>query len=314
MRRVEQISRRLKLRQLEVLMAVAQAGTMAKAARALAISQPVVSKTIADLEDTLGVRLFDRNRRGVVLTPYGDALLRRSVAVFNDLRAGVTELESLADPTAGELRIGSSDAVAAGMLGAIIDRLSGRHPRLGFEVSLGGGLADLQYRELQTGALDLVIGRLPDAIPDDIETTVLYDDPSHVVTGVENAWARRRKIGLAELVEEPWCLPALDSYPWSGVAQAFGAQGLDLPRRVVTTRSVPLLVGLAETGRFLTILPRTVLHFHSRSRPLKILPVDTVIPPYAVGVALVRGRTVSPATGLFIAAAREIARPFAERR
>jgi DNA-binding transcriptional LysR family regulator len=123
MQPAEHISRRLKLRQLEVLIAVAQSGNMAKAAGQLAITQPVVSKTIADLEKTLGMRLFDRDRRGVALTPYGRALLKRSIAVFNDLRTGVMELELLADPTAGELRIGSSDAVASGMVGSIIDTL-----------------------------------------------------------------------------------------------------------------------------------------------------------------------------------------------
>jgi DNA-binding transcriptional LysR family regulator len=86
MHQAEQISRRLKLRQLEVLIAVGQLGNMAKAAEQLAISQPVVSKTIADLENTLGVRLFDRNQRGVEPTLYGRALVKRSVAVFNDLR------------------------------------------------------------------------------------------------------------------------------------------------------------------------------------------------------------------------------------
>jgi molybdenum-dependent DNA-binding transcriptional regulator ModE len=76
------ISRRLKLRQLEVLITVAQSGNMAKAAEQLAITQPVVSKTIADLENTLGVRLFDRNRRGSnsrdTVTPYSNAALRFS--------------------------------------------------------------------------------------------------------------------------------------------------------------------------------------------------------------------------------------------
>src|SRR3954453_14841005 len=109
MHRAEHVSRRLKLRQLEVLIAVAQWANMAKAAEHLAISQPVVSKTIADLENPLGIRLFDRNRRGVEPTFYGRALLNRSLAVFNDLRTSVTELEFLSDPTAGEVRIGSSE-------------------------------------------------------------------------------------------------------------------------------------------------------------------------------------------------------------
>jgi DNA-binding transcriptional LysR family regulator len=101
MNRAEQISRRLKLRHLNVLLAVVQSGSMAKAAAHLAISQPVVSKAIADLERTIGVRLLDRTPRGIEPTLYGCALLKRSVAIFDDLRDSVREIEYLSDPTAG---------------------------------------------------------------------------------------------------------------------------------------------------------------------------------------------------------------------
>lgn len=314
MDRAEQISRRLKLRQLEVLIAVAQSGSMAGAAAALAITQPVVSKTIADLEGTLGSRLLDRNRRGVELTPYGRALVQRSIAVFNDLRTGVSELEFLSDPTAGELRLGSSDAVAAGMLGLIIDRIARRHPRVTFEVTLGGGLTDLQYSELQARNLDLIIGRLPKTIPDAVETQVLYMDPSFVVAGASNKWARRRKIDLAELVDQSWCLPPLESYPWSRIAEAFATRGLSLPRRVATTRSVQLLTTLVGTGQFLSILPRTVLHFCASAVQLKTLPVDADLPRYPVGIATLKNRTLNPTAAIFIEHAREVAGEFAEEK
>jgi DNA-binding transcriptional LysR family regulator len=312
MDRPEHISRRLKLRQLEVLMAVARWGNMAKAAEELAITQPVVSKTIADLEATLGIRLFDRDRRGVSLTLYGRALLQRSVAVFNDLRAGVTELQFLCDPTGGELRIGSSDAVASGMLAAIISRLSRRHPRLQFEVTLGGGLTDLQHRELQARHLDLVIGRLPSKIPADLDADTLYHDMFFVLTGTQNDSARRRKIELANLIDEPWCLPPLESYPWTLIADAFRTAGLALPRRIVTARSVPLAISLVETGPFFTMLPRTIVHFHKRASSLKIWPADLPIQRYPVGIVTLKGRTLSPVTQVFIECAREIARPFAK--
>src|SRR5713101_4927071 len=134
MLRAEQISRRLKLRQLNVLVAVVRWGSMAKAAEHLAISQPVVSKAIADLENTLGVRLLDRHPQGVEPTLYGRALLKRSIAIFDDLRTSVSELEFLSDPTAGELRIGCEENLGTGLLPALIDRLARRHPRLAFEI------------------------------------------------------------------------------------------------------------------------------------------------------------------------------------
>ena len=112
MRWNDRIGRRLKLSDLHVLVAVAQNGSMIKAAGALSMSHPVVSRAISDLEHTLGVKLFDRNPRGVVLTPFGLAILNRSLAAFDELRSGVEDIAFLADPTAGEVRIGSTSALA----------------------------------------------------------------------------------------------------------------------------------------------------------------------------------------------------------
>jgi DNA-binding transcriptional LysR family regulator len=312
MERSEHISRRLKLRQLEVLIAVARWRNMAKAAEELAITQPVVSKTIADLEATLGIRLFDRDRRGVELTLYGRALLKRSVAIFNDLRSGVNELQFLSDPTAGELRIGSSEAVASGMLAAVINRLARRHPQLSFEVTQGGGLTDLQHRELQARSLDLVIGRLPHRVPDDLETETLYQDVFFVATGIQNDWARHRRIAVGDLIDEPWCLPSLDSYPWTLIADGFRTAGLPLPRRIVTARSLLLQISLAGTGPFLTMLPRTVIYFYRNASSLKVWPADVPVHSYPVGITTLKGRTLSPVAQVFIQCAREVARPLAK--
>jgi DNA-binding transcriptional LysR family regulator len=130
----ERIGRRLKLRDLHVLFAVMQWGSMAKAAQHLAVSQPVVSAAIATLEQTLGVRLLDRTRRGVEPTIYGRALRHHGLAAFDALRQGVKEIEFLADPTMGELRIGCPEWIAAGLLPVITDRLLQRHPRVLFQV------------------------------------------------------------------------------------------------------------------------------------------------------------------------------------
>jgi DNA-binding transcriptional LysR family regulator len=114
-------------------MAVAEHGNMANAADRLAISRPVVSKTISQLEHTLGVPLFDRSPQGVEPTLYGRALLKRGVAIFDELRQSVKEIEFLVDPTSGELRLGCADFMA-GIVGVAIDRMSRRYSRIVFEV------------------------------------------------------------------------------------------------------------------------------------------------------------------------------------
>jgi DNA-binding transcriptional LysR family regulator len=111
-----QIGRRLRLRDLHVFFTVARCGSMARAAAELGVSQPTVSEVIADLEHTYAVRLFDRSPRGVAPTIYGDALLKRSIVVFDELKQSGRDIEFLADPTTGEVRIGcvqsSADHVA----------------------------------------------------------------------------------------------------------------------------------------------------------------------------------------------------------
>lgn len=312
--RAEVVSRRLKLRQLEVLLAVAEAGSMAKAAARLAITQPVVSKSIADLENTLAVRLLDRTAQGVELTMYGRALLERSIAMFNDLRMSVNELECLADPATGDLRIGSSETVAAGMLGIIIDRLSRQYPRLTFEVTLGGDLTDLPHRDLRSRNIDLIIGRLPPVIPDDMESITLFQDWLYIVGSSRNPLTRRREVKLSELVDEPWCGAPFDSFPWSLVRDAFRAQKLEVPRNVVRTRSILARNRLLSTGRFLTLLPRSMLQFAVNSPALKRVPVALPLTKYPVGIVSLKDRTPTPVARLFADCARQVAEPLARNQ
>src|SRR3954466_14147852 len=119
----DRIGRRMKLHDLHVLMAVVQAGSMSKAAQLLNTTQPAISRSIADLENTIGVRLLDRGRHGVEPTEYGRALLDGGVAMFDDLRQAVKNIELLTNPTVGEVRVGAPDPIIVGMLPAVLDRL-----------------------------------------------------------------------------------------------------------------------------------------------------------------------------------------------
>src|SRR5712675_2134899 len=125
-----QIGRRLKLRDLHVFSTVVQHGSMAKAARHLGVSHPAVSEVIADLEHALGVRLLDRSARGIEPTVYGDALLKRSVAVFDELKQSIRDIEFLSDPATGELRIACVEGLWYTFLPEIMRRFLERYPRV----------------------------------------------------------------------------------------------------------------------------------------------------------------------------------------
>src|SRR5262245_19908833 len=124
-----QIGRRLKLRDLHVFFTAVQRGSMAKAAKQLGVSQPAVSEIIADLENALGVRLLDCRPQGIEPTTYGVALIRRSTAVFDELKQSVRDIEFLADPTAGEVTFGCTEAMAS-ILSPVMEKFARQYPRV----------------------------------------------------------------------------------------------------------------------------------------------------------------------------------------
>src|SRR6476646_10227704 len=152
----DRIGRPIKLQDLHVLMTVVQAGSMGKAAALLNTGQSAISRSIAELEHALGVRLLDRHRQGVEPTEYGRAFLDCGAAVFDDLRQGVKNIELLADPGTGELRIGSSPYLAEFFVPVVIKRLSRRYPRIVFHL-VAADETDRLRRQLTERQIDLLI-------------------------------------------------------------------------------------------------------------------------------------------------------------
>src|SRR5688572_18068313 len=181
----ERIGRRLKLRDLHVLFAVVQCGSMTKAARQLSVSNPVVSKAVANLEHTLGVRLLDRGPQGIEPTIYARALLDHGLIAFDELRQAVKHIESLTDPTAGEVKIGTSIAIATSFVPAVIARLNRRYPRI--SIHLSAGEASASYRALEERRVDLAILRLYAPLSrQHLHVETLYDDAYAVVAGTQS--------------------------------------------------------------------------------------------------------------------------------
>jgi DNA-binding transcriptional LysR family regulator len=307
----DRIGRRVKLRDLHVLVAVANSGSISRAAQRLAISHPVVSRTISDLEHTLGVRLFDRSSHGVEPTMYGRALLDCGVAMFDDLRRGVQRIEFLSDPTSGEVQIASSDVMMAGFIPAIIDRLARKHPKMTFQTIQGGDNHFLRTT-LRERKVDVVISRrMQEIVEDDLVTEILFQDPLLVVAGPRNRWVTKRKIELSELVNEPWIMPVPDSVIGMLIADGFHAGGLEPPKSTVMSNSIPLRNRLLETGRYLSVLPCSMLQFGAQQLRVRTLPVRLPGITQPVELLTLKNRMLSPAAGLFIERAREVAKSVA---
>ena len=304
----DRIGRRIRLRDLHVVMAVADCGSMTKAASQLAISHPVVSKTISDLEHTLGVRLFDRTAKGVVLTPYGQALLKCGTTVFDEMRLGLKQIEFLANPDAGVLRIGSPEIAMTGLMPAIVEKFSQQYPRVSLHVILAN-IAMMQFQELRDRQIDLLIGRMPRPLPEeDLSVETLFDEPFVAVAGLGSRWAAvRKKMELVDLIDERWVLPPYDSLPGALILEIFRTKNLKPPQPAVVSLSVQLTVSLIASGRFVGVLPNSVAQFNKERTGLRLLPIELGSARFAFGIITVKDRTLSPLAELFINCAKDVA-------
>jgi DNA-binding transcriptional LysR family regulator len=290
---------------------VVRLGTMGRAARELGVSQPAISKVIADLEHALGVPLLDRNRRGVEPTMYGRALLNRGLVAFDELKQGIRDIQSLADPTSGELTIGSG--LTAAFLPQLMHRFYEKYPRVVVRVD------DVPSPVIRSPALrerkvDLIFARLSTPIPDDLalhdlNVEILFDDPIVIAAGKHTPWARRRKVDLAELINEPWILNPPTSWSYTCVAQAFQALGLDMPKVTFLTFSLELMAYFLTNAPFIAAWPFATVRLNSA---IKALPVGLTFPPMQVAMVTLKNRTLSPIVERFMECAREVAKSFAE--
>ena len=303
------IGRRIRLRDLHILLTVVQRSSMAKAAQQLSVSQSAISKAIADLEYTLGVRLLDRSPRGVEPTLYGSALVKRGLAAFDELRQGVAEIDFIAKASVGEVRVGCPESMAATLLPPAIRYLSARHPGISVHVALVNPVT-LEIRELRERSVDLMIGRMAPTFEEpDLSAEVLFEERLLAVVGTQSHWARRRKIELAELVGAKWIHNPSGEVPRMLVDSAFSAKGLSPPPAAVASYSFYLRDMLLTNGDYVTVIPASMVRvFNAKARSVKVLPIDLGIQARPVAIFTLKHRTVGPVAELFIKCVRATAK------
>jgi DNA-binding transcriptional LysR family regulator len=302
------LGRRLRIRDLHILSTVVRCGTMAKAARQLAMTQPAVSGAIATLEHVLRVRLLDRNPRGITPTLYADALLRRAATVFDELKQSARDIEFLADPSTGLVKVGCAESFMAGLLPAIIEKLSSRHPKITVHADYAEHVT-MEFRELRDRSVDLIIGRISEpSAPYDLLIEPLYEENYYVVASARSPWARRRKISLADLADAPWLHMPPDNIISVLIARAFEKQNVAVPQERVASLSMHLRCHLVANAGFVTIMPNSMLRFNADRWDLKALPIDLGIRSRKVAIITLKHRTLSPVVQLFIEHARMVSK------
>ena len=302
----DRIGRRIKLRDLHILMAVADTGSMAKAAARLRISHPAVSKAISEIEGTLGVRLFDRNSQGVELTAHGEVLLRCGINVFDEMQQGLRSLEHLSDPSSGEVRLGCTDIILHSLVPPIVRKFSAKFPGVQLDIRLTNP-GEHQVQELRERKIDLLITRATGR-QDDFHSEVLFDEPFVFVVGAHSELARKRRLALTDIIKGNWILPPYDSAPGALVAEVFRASGFSPPKPLLKTIAIQLTVSLIASGEFVGILPASVAALSWHRAALRVLPLTSTGPRISAEIVFLRNRTLSPPVQSFINCTREVAK------
>jgi len=239
-------------------------------------------------------------------------LVKRGSAVFDEVRRSVEDIDFISDPTVGDIRIGTTEPIAAAIVSPVINQLSKQYPKMTFHVSA----ADTRtlYRQLSELSIELVISRMPDAAAKDLSVEILFHDPLIVAAGKNNPLTRRRKVEFPELMNEPWTIQPSDNFFGSLVADAFRSVGLSPPRLVVASTSHILRNDLVETGRFLTVLPGFTLKLPRSHPSLRAIPVEFPNVHHQIAVFTLKGRSLSPLAQMFIDRVRALVKPLAKAR
>jgi DNA-binding transcriptional LysR family regulator len=304
------LGQRLRVRDLYILSTAVRLGSMAKAARALAMSQPAVSEAIANLEHVVRVRLLDRSPQGIAPTIYANAMLKRAMTVFDELKQVVRDIEFLSDPTTGHLSTGYTDMIAS-VFPKIVQRFSEKFPRVVVQADLVQSPVTRSLPALRDHTFDLVLGRSPPPVDDpllhDIHAEPLFEDPMVVVASMHGPWSKRRHVDLSELADEHWILSPPKGWTYELVAAAFKSHGQAMPTAHLVTNSLDLRAKMVAGGRFVTVAPMSAIRNDDNRYGLKPLPVE--LPPWSwpVTVFTLKNRTPSPVVERFIECAREVA-------
>jgi DNA-binding transcriptional LysR family regulator len=274
---------RIKLRQLALVDAVAATRNLRRAAQSLNLTQPAASRLLQELETMLRVQLFERSRRGMAPTRYGEAVLRHARRVLADLGALQSEIDGVRHGETGRLRIGVLGSTAAMLLPPAIARLKADHPRAIVEIHEAGH--DALVAGLRSGALDLVIARtLSDTSDPDLAFQLLFEERFVVVSGTQRRPARRA-VGLDQLVDEPWILPPRHVPARQRLDAAFLAAAGRTPTDIIECAVAALNQTLLQTRPMLALMPDRLAAEYARHRLVHRVPVT--LPDIRGPVALV---------------------------
>lgn len=305
---LQRLPRHLKLSELRVFIAVLEHRSFRKAAAVLHLTQPAVTKAIAGLEETLGVKLFDRLTGGVEPTVHGHAFAPRAVAVFDELRRAAHELTWVANGDQGHLRVGTVPMPAIPFLPLAIKRLADARPKV-FVSVVEAREAELLDR-LRKRDIELAILRLSLVEPgDDMDVAPLFEEKLCVVAHKDHRLARRASLGWPELARERWVMPPADCDFFGHVLRTLQGLGMELPQHTVEAYSIQIQFGMVLHAGMLSFGMRSQIDFAPGKEFAVRLPFELPVAPRAVAAVSLSSHEPSPLARQLIGHIRDLAGP-----
>jgi DNA-binding transcriptional LysR family regulator len=300
------IRSRLKTRHLVLLKELGQHQSILRAAEAANLTQPAASKLLSELEETLGVILFERLPRGVAPTWYGEVMIRRASAALAEMSLAHQEVMELLSGMTGRVSIGTVLTPATSLLPEAVQRLKAQHERLHVAIEVDASKPLIE--RLRAGRLDIVVGRILDpAVADELVFEPLADEPHRFVVRAGHPLCAREGLGVHELVDQAWILPPAGSILRDRLTAMFVSHGLDMPARTVETSALPVTLALLRGGDMVAALPEEVVRPQLEEGVLDVLPFDPGLKLDAYGIVTRRHHVLSPGAQAMLDVLREVA-------
>jgi DNA-binding transcriptional LysR family regulator len=297
------IHSRLRLRQLRLMLALEEFGSLRRAADHIGMTQPAATKMLHEAEDLLGVELFERLPRGMRSTPFGETVIYYARMVFAELSGMREELVALQSGNLGRVAVGAIPALASGLLTRTIATLKQSHPRLSMSIQVD--TSDVLVQALLQDQLDIVLGRIPPgARAEELLFDSLGEEALCVIAGAQNPLAQEKQLGWAELQNMTWVLQQQPSPMRAIINQVFHNARVDIPSSIVETTSIMTLLSLIQQTDMLGVTPVSVVEDYPGRDLLAVLPIkfEARLPPY--GLITRRHRIQSSAMQAFMNSVR----------
>lgn len=293
-------------RRLRQFLAIYDSGSLCQAAEEIHITQPALSKSLRQLEDEMGVPLFERTASGVVPTVYGKALSSHIRLIEAEFRSAEAEIASLKGATTGHLYIGVGPSMAPHLVPNVCLRLRSSKP--GITMSIIEGLSEDHLPSLRRGDLDLAVGTWPVVNEKDIASEVVMSDRISVIAGDQHSLSGKKNLQLQDLLEYPWVLPP-HSQSWRNhLDEIFIENGLTFPEPGITTNSPTALRGILLGNEYLSFLPELCLQDDHAEGRIKPLFVEGIEQHTEVTLTYRKRSMVSPLCHAFVETLREVAK------